>query len=252
MAECNAEVKPSFFEWVYAEPDVARFVTDSHLKMAEGTGQIAWVQEPFFLHPDNYQIALEKPFDYVITHNRYFADNNHNWLWCNSAGSRISMNLWKMYEKTKDVSILLSHKKSMFGHRMRHDIVQMYGDKMDVFGLDNYIPNKVEALAPYRFSFIIENESCPGGFSEKIIDCISTGTIPVYWGCPNISDYFDARGILQFETIHEIGEILTLLNEENYNNMLPYAKKNMEIIDKYTICEDYIYKEYPFLFEENK
>ncbi len=72
-------------------------------------------------------------------------------------------------------------------------------------------------------------------FSEKLIDCLLTETIPIYWGCPNIGDYFDMRGILQF---NDINDLYVKLNNTNlnlcYENGLEYIKNNFEIAKKYS------------------
>jgi len=43
----------------------------------------------------------------------------------------------------------------------------------------------------FQFAIVIENEKHANWISEKIIDCLITKTIPIYYGCPNISEYFD-------------------------------------------------------------
>jgi hypothetical protein len=37
----------------------------------------------------------------------------------------------------------------------------------------------------------VESSSETEIFTERLIDCLVTKTIPIYWGCPNISDFFD-------------------------------------------------------------
>ena len=75
------------------------------------------------------------------------------------------------------------------------------------------------------------------------MDCFITATIPIYWGCPNIADYFDTRGILIFNTFDELKEIMESLSEEKYNSMLEYAKINFDIAkEKYTNFDDYFFE----------
>lgn len=62
----NIDLAPAHFEWERADVKDARFVTDSLIKDAAGPGQVAWLLEPFFLHPENYVTAMQKPFDAVI------------------------------------------------------------------------------------------------------------------------------------------------------------------------------------------
>ena len=247
----NKDVSPTYFEWIQSSYQDARFVADSDIRLAPGEGQIAWIHEPYFLHPETYHTAMEKPFDYVLTHNRYFADNNKNWLWVPHGGSWIPLDQWGMREKTKNISILLSDKKSMPGHKLRHEVVGLLGDKIDVFGLERRV-KPFEAYAPYRYSIIVENERCPGYFTEKLIDCISVGTIPIYWGCQDVDKYFDYLGIHIIENIVDIIRILKLPLTEMYQYAVPYVKKKLEIAKKYRIVEDWILEHYPFLFEENK
>ena len=62
------------------------------------------------------------------------------------------------------------------------------------------VEHKAEALAQYAFSIAIENSQQDTYFTEKLIDCFSTGTVPIYWGTRKISEYFDMRGVIQFDS----------------------------------------------------
>ena len=42
---------------------------------------------------------------------------------------------------------------------------------------------KAAALRPVMFHIAIENVSQRSYFSEKLLDCFLTRTVPVYWGC---------------------------------------------------------------------
>jgi alpha(1,3/1,4) fucosyltransferase len=50
-------------------------------------------------------------------------------------------------------------------------------------------PEKFELLGGYRFALAYENSRFPGYVSEKIFDCLYAGTIPVYDGAPDVTDY---------------------------------------------------------------
>ena len=83
------------------------------------------------------------------------------------------------------------------------------------------------------FSLVIESCREDYYFSEKLIDCFLTGTIPVYWGCPSIGDFFDTKGMLIFETKEEGLELLSKLTPELYESMLPHVQENFERAKKY-------------------
>jgi hypothetical protein len=140
----------------------------------------------------------------------------------------------KIYEKNKTLSIIASNKQMTVGHRIRHQIIKSRLVDMDIFGRNyNPIDNKLVGLKDYMFSLIIENDSTDNWFTEKIIDCLVTGTIPLYWGCSNIGDYFDSRGFIMFENMEDFKKIVPTITEEKYNEMLPFIKNNFDISLKY-------------------
>ena len=50
------------------------------------------------------------------------------------------------------------------------------------------IPNKAEILSRYKFAICFENMVLPGWITEKLFDCLFSGTVPVYLGAPEIAD----------------------------------------------------------------
>jgi hypothetical protein len=112
---------------------------------------------------------------------------------------------------------------------------------MDIFGTGyNPVDNKLDTLKDYRFSIVIENTRKNHYFSEKLLDCFTTGTIPIYWGCESIGDFFNKKGIITFNNLDELYLILKKLNTDYYNELLPYVKENFEIVKKYKTPEDYL------------
>lgn len=246
----NYQVPLTYFEWEFADPEEARFVTDGYIKHAKGEGQIAILLEPFFLHPENYMTAIEKNFDYVLSHNHYFVINNPGWLWYPYGGSSISPDLWKVYEKNKNVSMISTQKSSTTGHKMRREISAKYSGKLDgVFG-EKEFTRSFDCLSNFRFSVVIENEKSQFWFTEKLIDCFSVGTIPIYWGCEDVGYYFNPEGIIQFDYMGELPNILAEADERHYLDKLKAAKDNLETARRYSIPENWIYAHYPFLFEK--
>ncbi len=146
-------------------------------------------------------------------------------------------------------SIVASAKNSSLGHRLRHEAVQKLQGKMDVYGRGYHpIETKTEALAPYLFSVAIENGRVEAMFTEKIIDCFMTGTVPIYYGCNAIREYFNPDGIVEIDTIQELEDILPQLTPERYREMYPAIKDNYIRAQQYATPEDWICEHYPFLF----
>ena len=107
------------------------------------------------------------------------------------------------------------------------------------------IPSKIDALRGYMFSIAIENVSCDDNyFSEKIMDCFLTGTVPIYHGCTNIGEFFDMRGILYFDNQKQLDEIINLLTPKKYESMLKYVKINYEKAIQWPLDNDMLYDMY--------
>lgn len=127
--------------------------------------------------------------------------------------------------KTKMCSLIASNKRSQEGHKLRHDTVewiQAQGLDVDVMGR-GYKPfdHKIEGMASYRFSVVIENVRERNYFTEKLIDALLCSTVPIYWGCPNIGDFFDTDAMIICETAEDVRTALREMSAESYEQMRP-------------------------------
>jgi hypothetical protein len=84
----------------------------------------------------------------------------------------------------------------------------------------------------YQYHIVIENTRELNCFSEKLIDCLITKTIPIYYGCENVEDYFDTTGwiILRDEQnfLQDLYNQLQKLNESYYMDHLKIIEKNYQ------------------------
>ena len=91
--------------------------------------------------------------------------------------------------------------------------------------------SKEDLFIEYQFSLVIENSRQKNYFSEKLIDCLLMKTIPIYYGCENISDFFDTSGWVLIQN-RDINELKTQLPKyEDYINII---NKNYEIALTYS------------------
>lgn len=155
-------------------------------------------------------------------------------------------NIYQIYPKSKLVSTVVSTKAFLPGHIKRLNFIKAIQHKIDIYGRGiKEIPSKLEGIKDYMFSVAIENISCDDNyFSEKIIDCFLTGTIPIYHGCIHIGEFFDERGILSFQTQEELDEIIDGLSPEKYQSMLEYAKINFDKCFDWALNNDMAYEKY--------
>ena len=114
-----------------------------------------------------------------------------------------------------------------------------YGSYITDFGIHE-IPNKEIGLKDYRFSFCVENDTYDTYFTEKILDCFATGTIPIYMGTKKIVEYFNPEGILFFDGTYDLDS----LTPDLYYSKMDAIKDNYERVQKYSILDDWLYENY--------
>lgn len=216
---------------------------------------IGWLLEPSGLRPENYVVAnnlvKRHQLTYVLTYNKLLLDNCHRALFYPYGGSWIAYDKWGLHEKSEGVSIIASHKTQTLGHKMRHKAIEFYREYFGgIYGTAyKRIESKFEALAPYRYSVVIESCKENYYFTEKLIDCLSVGTVPIYWGCPSIGDFFNKHGIITFDKVKDLDNILRNLSKKDYESRLGAIAENLELAKQYRVCEDWIWDNHKGVFE---
>ena len=159
-------------------------------------------------------------------------------------------------KKTKIMSIMVSHKSYTPGHKYRHALVSYIlkhrlpidiwgnGAKMykQRFPENNNIYGDFKSMSEmcenYMFTIAIENTSHDHYFSEKIVNPFMYNTIPLYWGCKKIEEYFPKYSIKLTGNINmdmiTIGRIL-----KNPQYFMAKHKANIEeVLDKVNLIKN--------------
>lgn len=179
--------------------------------------------------------TLESRYRHVFTFDKGLLDKGKpysllyygtNWIGWEQA------ELHEIPQKSKLVSFIanITHEEEG-GYAFRRKIAQalLSIPEVDCFGKGiQWIESKRSVLEPYRFSIALENIQKDYYFSEKLVDCFLTYSVPIYWGCPAISELFDPRGMILFSTLDDLHSIINSLSIEKYDAMFPYLKKNRE------------------------
>ena len=266
LIQANKDVHPTHFEWTADDSEAVPGInvyTDGHIKDVDRPGAVAWLLEPPHLRPENYDTAVDlaDKFDVILTYSATLLSTLDNAVFYPYGGSSIPFDKWGLYPKTKDVCMIFSDKQTMPGHKMRHEIARQFGDRIDLYGsgVGQYVDDKFEVLKDYRFAVVVESGRSDWYFTEKLIDCLAVGTIPIYWGCPDPHDFFDGRGVLPFREIPGLSYILDFFRDrelvpQHGNGELSYVlnvdfhpndqvvSDNLETAKKYQICEDWFYE----------
>jgi hypothetical protein len=111
--------------------------------------------------------------------------------------------------------------------------LDLYGKKI------RYIEDKWDGLAPYRYSLAAENTSGPDYWTEKIADCFLAWTVPLYWGCTNLEDYFPPGSFIRIDIgkpAESLAEIRRILAEDDWEHRLPALREaRARVLNRYQL-----------------
>ncbi len=239
-----------YIEWDRQSPLIDGnlvFITDNNCYSVDNIigKKIAWLMEPKSINNNIYEWMLSNyhKFDTVLSYDKEFLTKIPNGEFIIHGMCWVPLEEQKIYDKTKICSIIASAKKQTIGHVSRHKIISEFRDKMDVYGRGyNPVERKLEALKDYAFSVIIENDRIEGYFTEKLLDSITTGTCPIYWGNPSIGDFFNIDGFIIIDDINSLQSTINSLSLEKYKSMLPAIEENFKKASNMLLAEDYIFE----------
>ncbi len=144
-------------------------------------------------------------------------------------------------DKSKLLSVICSTQSLTPAHQMRLNFVRRlkshFGSQIDWYGNGvNPVEEKWDALAPYRFTIVLENQSRHNVITEKLGDSFLALSYPLYWGAPNASEYFNENSFTSINiedfagTINSIEEVIN----SDYSKKLPFlAESKSRVIHEF-------------------
>lgn len=235
------------FLWDRSSPVLANdwvFYTESEIQLAvdsQYSKKVLWVVEsPIMVSQMVVDLVLRhyKDFFAILTHDDRLL-HLKNAFYFPIGGCWIKQSQARVYHKTKTVSTVASNKNWTKGQQMRHQVAKI--PNIDVFGPSYlHLQHKIDALMDYQYHVCFENDKNQGYFTEKIIDCFATGTIPIYWGANNISSIFNTNGVIEVDSVDEATYVLNNLHLFNIDRNA--VTENFEISREYWIPETRIFK----------
>lgn len=225
-------------------------ISDMHLDLIDKINadtKILWLMEPPVIseHIYHYAVNYQDQYSFAFTYIKDFVNQfPEKFIYYPWGTSMINFEDHAIHNKTKNVSMIVSDKRFASGHKLRHEIIDGWEHKMDgIKRCETYadIEYKFKWLKDYRYSFAIENSSIDGYFSEKLIDCFMTGTIPIYWGDRGVVDIFNSEGIIMFNDLDDVENVLEKATKDFYDSKLDIIKENYDTAKKYLYPWDYIF-----------
>jgi glycosyltransferase involved in cell wall biosynthesis len=168
----------------------------------------AMIQEPYVPGIFDWVIEGHDLFHKVFTHHIF--NNDPKYI---ATQTCLPWHVNKTYDELKSMAVPPKHKtiswittnKTVFsGHTVRMAFLEKIkmdtGLNVDIFGYGiNPIGDKWNALETYKYSLAIENSSSPHYWTEKLADCFLAYTLPIYFGCRNLEQYFPKESFIQID-----------------------------------------------------
>lgn len=238
------------FEWdFFSKENNISFYIDENIYSGiedknDGKLKFLWTLESphfngnvFTIIKNNLEAVLDT-YELIFTYNDELLNLHPKFKFVPAMGSWIKEP--KIHNKKKLVSMVTSNKNSTPQQKFRLDFANNNRHNIDVYGRGfNEIEQKELGLNDYMFSVCIENDTYDTYFTEKILDCFATGTIPIYKGTKKIKNYFDEKGIIFLDEIN-----IDSLSKELYLSKIESVKNNLEIVKNYLLPENIIYQNF--------
>lgn len=220
------------------------------------------LQEPneyFGLH--DWAIKNQQYFSAILTWDFKVLNNCSNAIFLPFGHTWLKENQYKInYKKEFKTTHLCGKLLKTYGHSLRHELLarenelniptkfyDVYGDR---YG-DKVHIEKEEIFSNAQYGVAIENTSHRNYFSEKILDLILLKTIPLYWGCTNISDFFNKEGIIEFGNVDDFIYTTNKLDKDFYNSKKEAIEENYQLALKYVDYEKNIVNKITKIFKYN-
>jgi hypothetical protein len=95
---------------------------------------------------------------------------------------------------------------------------EFYGLGWEQFGYKNYkgmAESKLEVIKNFKFTVAYENSQHLGYITEKIFNCFEAGSVPIYWGAPNILSYIPKNCFIDRRDFSSNEELYLFLKKMN-------------------------------------
>lgn len=198
-----------------------------------------------------YGRAFAKQFHYLITNqdekvlphpNAIRSQTGMVWFYGKDYDSIVSV---KHPVKIKKISTVCSNKQQGHTlHKLRYEFTKIMEERipeLERFGRGfKWIDTKAEALDDYEFHVAIENHYAPHVWTEKLADTFLGYAVPIYYGCPNVYEYFPEDSLILIDiydvegSIEKIKKIISTPGE--YERRLPSVKEaRRRVIEEYNL-----------------
>jgi glycosyltransferase involved in cell wall biosynthesis len=208
---------------------------------------VLFLWEPPSVMPDNFNPEYHEPFSKVFTWNDALVDGKKYFKFHYPVlRSMISEPIDFFSRRT--YTLIACNKESSYPGELyseRRRLIQFFENSadadFDLYGkwwpssYKNYqgaIEKKVDYLKWYKFCFAYENvQGVPGYITEKIFDCFQAGTVPIYWGAPNITQYIPKNCFIAREDFKDEAQLSHYLRHMSSQTHAAYLQNIQQFLN---------------------
>jgi hypothetical protein len=159
-------------------------------------------------------------------------------------------------EKTDFCNFVYSNSKATkrveFFHKLsKYKLVASGGKILNNVG--GRVPDKLEFIRKFKFTIAFENYSYPGYTTEKLIQPMLMGSIPIYWGNPMVAKDFNPMSFINYNDYQDDEAVIERIIELDRNDDLylkycnePYYHNN--VVNEYIKPEN-VLKQFEMIFD---
>jgi hypothetical protein len=102
--------------------------------------------------------------------------------------------------------IITLHAQEHYQIRLR--VARKWTNEVDVYGgawpadlpsWKGMCADKIAVARRYQYALVMENQRQPGYVTEKLLDAVAAGCVPIYWGAPDVSRLPGSEAFIPFE-----------------------------------------------------
>lgn len=233
-----------------------------HRRICPKARKALYMYEPVAVDPVQYTQSVWAEFDWILTWNTYLADHGAPFVhqagiyydlpYCRDYGCTPTSAPPNLDDRDRAIVQICGDKYSLTAEELysaRRSAARWFAKRgrtrMDVFGkpamkVPNYrgvADDKQLTLSKYRYALCFENTYHPlwtrGYLTEKILDCMASGTVPVYYGCSNIQDLVPAECFIDYRSFDSLDDLDVYLQGLSDRDYLQAASAMAEFIHTY-------------------
>lgn len=100
----------------------------------------------------------------------------------------------------------------------------------------DWADSKLTFLRDYKFTIAFENVSLRGWTTEKLIHPLIAGSVPIYWGDPDVTDFFNEKAFINCRNEDDFEDIISRVEElDRDKDQYLYMLRQPVLTEKYPL-----------------